>query len=280
MGLVHRYLLGGVLAICGLPALAGDAIAPEPWPQAASDLAPDPAVRYGVLPNGMRYVVLANHMPKGQVSLRFRIAAGSFQETDHQRGFAHFLEHMAFRGSAHVPDNEAFRILERFGAALGADSNAYTQQTETVYKIDLPKNGAAGIDTALMLMRETAGDLTLSESAVDSERSVVLSEERAGDTPAARIGKEQRAFLFRNQPIGSHLPIGDVETLKSAHAADLRTFYDAYYRPERATLVVTGDISPETIERKIKLRFTHWRGRGPAGSDPDYGMPEKRGQEF
>lgn len=280
MGLVHRCLLGGVLAVLCLPALAGDTILPEPWPQAASDLPPDPAVRYGALPNGMRYVILANRMPKGQVSLRLRIAAGSFQENEHQRGLAHFIEHMAFRGSAHVPDNEAFRILERFGAALGADSNAYTQQSETVYKIDLPKNGAAGIDTALMLMRETAGDLTLSESAVESERSVVLSEERAGDTPAARIGKDQRAFLFKNQPIGSHLPIGEVEVLKSAHAADLRAFYDAYYRPERATLVVTGDISADAIERKIKLRFTHWRGRGPAGRDPDFGVPEKRGEEF
>lgn len=263
-----------------LPALAGEAVRPEPWPQAASDLAPDPAVHYGVLSNGMRYEVLANHMPKGQVSLRFRIAAGSFQENERQSGLAHFIEHMAFRGSAHIADNEAFRILERFGAALGADSNAYTQQSETVYKIDLPKNDAAGIDTALMLMRETAGDLTLSESAVESERSVVLSEERAGDTPAARIGKDQRAFLFKNQPIGGHLPIGDVEVLKTARAADLRAFYEAYYRPERATLVVTGDISPEAIERKIKLRFTHWRGRGPAGGDPDYGAPEKRGREF
>jgi len=280
MELVHRCLLSGVLALLCLPALAGETIAPEPWPQAASDIAPDPAARYGVMPNGMRYVILPNHMPKGQVSLRFRIAAGSFQENEHQRGLAHFLEHMAFRGSAHVPDNEAFRILERFGAGIGADSNAYTQQSETVYKIDLPKNGAAGIDTALMLMRETAGDLTLSEAAVESERAVILSEERAGDTPGARVGKDQRAFLFRNQPIGSHLPIGEVEVLKTARSADLRAFYDAYYRPERATLIVTGDIQPAMIERRIKLRFIHWRGRGPAGGDPDFGVPEKRGLEY
>ncbi len=280
VGFAIRCLLGGVLAIFGLPALAGGTVAPEPWPQASSDLAPDPAAQYGVLPNGMRYVILPNHLPKGQVSLRLRIAAGSFQENEHQLGLAHFLEHMAFRGSTHVPDNEAFRILERFGAALGADSNAYTQQSETVYKIDLPKNSAAGIDTALMLMRETAGELSLTETAIEAERSVVLAEERAGDSPGARIGKDQRAFLFRNQPIGSHLPIGDVAVLKSAHAADLRAFYDAYYRPERATLVVTGDIQAAAIERKIKLRFTHWRGRGPAGADPDYGSPEKRRQEF
>jgi len=257
------------------------AIAPsEPWPQAESDLAADSAVTWGTLPNGMRYAIMPNQMPKGQVSLRFRIDAGSFQESESQRGLAHFLEHMAFRGSAHVKDNEAFRILERFGAAMGADSNAFTQQSQTVYKIDLPRNDPAGIDTALMLMRETAGDLSLSEAAVESERSVVLSEERVGDTPGARVQKAQMAFDFPGQPLGSRAPIGSVEVLKAAKSADLRAFYDAYYRPERATLVVTGDISPKAVERKIKLRFSHWRGRGPAGGDPVYGPPKARGEEI
>jgi zinc protease len=283
MARLVRNLLGVMLAAACLPALAGGrpAIAPSaPWPQAESDLPPDPAVTYGILANGMRYALMANHMPKGQVSVRLRIDAGSFQESESQRGLAHFLEHMAFRGSAHVPDNEAFHILERFGAAMGADSNAYTQQTETVYKIDLPKNDAAGIDTALMLMRETAGDLTLSEAAVESERSVVLSEERVGDTPGARVQKAQLEFDFPGQPLGTRSPIGSVEVLKAAKAADIRAFYDAYYRPERATLIVVGDISPRAIEKKIKLRFTHWRGRGAAGGDPVLGPPKPRSQEI
>ena len=279
---VVTTLLGGLLAALSLPVWAEGrtAIAPSaPWPQAESDRAADPAVTFGTLPNGMRYAVMANAMPKGQVSFRLRIDAGSFQEAESQQGLAHFLEHMAFRGSAHVPDNEAFRILERYGAAMGADSNAYTRQSETVYKIDLPKNDAAAIDTALMLMRETAGDLTLSETAVESERSVVLSEERAGDTPGARVQKAQFAFDFPGQPLGSRLPIGSVDVLRTARAADIRAFYDAYYRPERATLIVTGDISPQAIEKKIKLRFTHWRGRASEGGDPTLGPPKARGPE-
>jgi zinc protease len=269
-------------AVC-LPAWAEGrtAIAPSaPWAQTESDLAADPAVTFGTLANGMRYAIMANHMPKGQVSLRLRIDAGSFQESEAQQGLAHFLEHMAFRGSAHVPDNEAFHILERFGAAMGADSNAYTQQSQTVYKIDLPKNDAAGIDTALMLMRETAGELTLSDASIDSERPVILSEERVGDTPSARVQKAQIAFDFPDQPLGSRLPIGSVEVLNTAHSADLRAFYDAYYRPERTTLVIAGDISPVAIEKKIKLRFSHWRGRGSGGGDPVFGPPKPRGQEI
>ena len=281
---VARNLAGWLMAAACLPAHAEGRVAiaapSAPWPQAGSDLPADPAVTYGILANGMRYAILANQMPKGQVSLRLRIDAGSLQETDAQRGLAHFLEHMAFRGSVHVQDNEAFHILERFGAAMGADSNAFTQQSQTVYKIDLPKNDPAGIDTALMLMRETAGELTLSEAAVESERSVVLSEERVGDTPGARIQKAQLAFDFPGQPLGTHTPIGSVEVLKAARAADLRVFYDAYYRPERTTLIVAGDISPKAIEKKIKLHFSHWRGRGPAGGDPVLGPPKPRGQEI
>lgn len=283
MGRAVRVLASLVMAAACLPVCAEGRfpIPPSaPWPQAESDLAADPAVTYGTLSNGMRYAILANQMPKGQVSLRLRIDAGSFQESEGQRGLAHFLEHMAFRGSVHVKDNEAFHILERFGAAMGADSNAFTQQSQTVYKIDLPKNDPAGIDTALMLMRETAGELTLSEAAIESERSVVLSEERVGDTPGTRVQKAQLAFDFPDQPLGNRTPIGSVEVLKAARSADLRAFYDAYYRPERATLVIVGDISPKAIEKKIKLRFSHWRGRGPAGGDPVYGPPKPRGQEI
>ncbi len=276
-------VLAVMVLLAAMPAAAESRAATRPsapWPQSESDLSADPAVTFGTLPNGMRYAIMANQMPKGQVSLRFRIDAGSFQESESQRGLAHFLEHLAFRGSAHVKDNEAFHILERFGAAMGADSNAFTQQSQTVYKIDLPKNDPAGIDTALMLMRETAGELTLSEAAVESERSVVLSEERVGDTPGTRVQKAQLLFDFPGQPLGTRTPIGSVEVLKTARSADLRAFYDAYYRPERATLIVVGDILPKAIEKKIKLRFSHWRGRGPAGGEPVYGPPKPRGQEI
>src|SRR6185436_17089121 len=108
------------------------------WPQAHSDLAPDPAVRYGALPNGMRYAILRNATPKGQASLRLRFDAGSLMETDAQAGLAHFLEHMAFNGSEHVPEDEMVKILERRGLSFGADTNASTDFETTVYKLDLP----------------------------------------------------------------------------------------------------------------------------------------------
>src|SRR6185503_14817004 len=92
-----RVLLAAVtVALLSLPALPGHSQAPA-WPQATSDIPWDPAIRLGTLPSGMRYALMKNTTPKGEVSIRLRIGAGSLQEEDAQRGLAHFTEHMAFR---------------------------------------------------------------------------------------------------------------------------------------------------------------------------------------
>ncbi|MBU1520922.1 MAG: insulinase family protein, partial [Alphaproteobacteria bacterium] len=95
----------------------------DPWAQAASDVPADPAVRYGLMPNGMRYALMHNATPPGQASFRLRIDAGSLMERDDQQGLAHFMEHMAFNGTKDIPENEMLRILERLGLAFGADTN-------------------------------------------------------------------------------------------------------------------------------------------------------------
>src|SRR5579862_5313984 len=96
----------GVLAVFVLtaPALAApSSLKPGEWPQAHSDLKADPNIRFGALPNGMRYAILRNATPPGQASMRLRFDVGSLMERDDQQGLAHFLEHMAFNGSANVP---------------------------------------------------------------------------------------------------------------------------------------------------------------------------------
>ena len=136
------------------PQAAAPKLKPGEWPQSRSDLKPDPNIRFGALPNGMRYAIMKNATPPGQASLRLRIDAGSLEETDDQQGLAHFLEHMAFNGSKAVPDRgEMVKILERHGLAFGADTNAQTSFDATVYKLDLPKTDEDTIDTTLMLLR-------------------------------------------------------------------------------------------------------------------------------
>ena len=245
--------------------------AAKAWNFAPSDVPVDANIVFGVLPNGMKYALLKNSTPKDSVVLRMRFAVGSFAEAEDQRGLAHFLEHMAFNGSKGVPEGEMIKLLERKGLAFGADTNASTGFDETIYKLDLPNASDDLIDTGLMLMRETGSELTIDPAAVDRERGIILSERRARDTYQLRNLIDQLDFQMNGMTVANRIPVGTEEVIKTAPAARLRDLYDRYYRPERATLVMVGDFDPAAVEAKIKARFSDWKGRGPAGADPDIG---------
>jgi len=239
----------------------------------------DPAIRFGTLPNGMRYAIMKNTTPKGEVSIRLRIAAGSLHETEAQRGLAHFVEHMAFRGTTRVPDGELFKTLERLGLRAGADTNARTGELDTVYQFDLPNIDEQTIDTGLMMTREIASEITLNPDAFQAERGPVLSEERLRDGPGMRTYIAHNGFLLKGQLAADRAPIGKVDVIQNAPVSQLADFYRAYYRPERAQLIVVGDIDPDAIEAKIRARFADWRPTGTGRADPDFGTPSPRGQE-
>jgi zinc protease len=242
-----------------------------------SDVAPDPRVRFGVLPNGLRYAIQKNATPPGQAALRLWFDAGSLDETDEQQGLAHFLEHMAFNGSKNVPEGDMIKILERHGLSFGADTNASTNFSETTYQLDLPKTDDDTVDTSLMLLREAAGELTIAPEAVDRERGVVLSEERTRDSPGYRVFVNTFGFQLQGQRPPQRLPIGKTEILKTAPAQRIRDFYQAWYRPENAVVVAVGDFDVDAMEAKIKSRFGDWKAVGPAGVKPDLGPVAKRG---
>jgi zinc protease len=260
-------------------AVAPVKLAPGQWPQAKSDVAADPAIRFGALPNGMRYAIERQPTPAGQASVRLRFDAGSLMESDQQQGLAHFLEHMAFRGSKGVAENDMVKILERHGLAFGADTNAQTEFEQTIYKLDLPKTDDETVDTALRLMREAASELTIAPDAVDHERGVVLSEERTSDSPAFQVFKSRLAFQLQGQLMASRIPIGKVDVLQHAPASLIADYYHRYYRPERAVLVVAGDFDPAAMEAKIKARFSDWKAVGPPGAEPDLGKVAPRQAE-
>jgi zinc protease len=275
-----RFLLrlaacfGVALGVLGLPDLPRAAAAD--WPQQHSDMPADKAVRFGTLPNGMRYAIMHNETPKGAVSMWFNIEAGSLQESDAQQGLAHFLEHMAFRGSRHVPEAEVWPGLQRLGMAIGADANAGTSQAFTVYQFNFPRNDAATIDGGLLRLRDIASELTLAQAAMDAERGAVLSEERLRDTPAYRAIKQMLRLVFPDDIYVSRMPIGQTEVLAHAPVSLIRDYYDAFYRPERATLIIVGEIDPAEIEAKIQKLFADWKPTGPAGHDPVRPTPGPR----
>ncbi len=260
-------------------AAAGQVAPSAPWAQAASDIPADPAVRYGLLPNGMRYALLHNATPPGQASFRLRIDAGSLMERDDQKGLAHFMEHMAFNGTKEVPENEMLRILERLGLAFGADTNAFTSFDQTAYLLELPRTNDETVDAALRIMREQVSEALMAADAVDDERGVIEGEERMRNTPQLRIAKAQFGLLASGQRLSNRFPIGDLDIIRTAPRERFVEFYDAYYRPNRATFIAVGDFDVEVMEGKVRAAFESWTPKAADGPDPDLGQVAARGPE-
>ncbi|MFC5342824.1 M16 family metallopeptidase [Brevundimonas staleyi] len=281
MSNARRLLLvaaSGLALLSALPAAAQTAPS-APWPQVASDIPVDANVRFGTLPNGMRYAILRNATPPGQASLRLRIAAGSLMENDNQQGLAHFMEHMAFNGTTNIPENELLRILERLGLAFGADTNAATGFDQTFYQLELPRTNDETVDTALRIMREQVSEALMNPEDIEAERNVIVGEERTRNTPGLRSAKAQFALLAPGQRMSNRLPIGDMDIIRTAPRERFVEFYEAYYRPSRATLLAVGDFDVDQMEAKIRGAFENWEPKAADGPEPDLGQVAPRGPE-
>lgn len=262
-------ILAALLAAFALPLAAPSlAQAPEftplaeaesPWPFAQSDLPPDPSYRTGVLDNGMRYIIRPNATPPEQGMVQLWVDFGSVAEAEDQRGWAHFIEHMAFNGSTNLPEGEMVRLLEREGLAFGADTNASTGFDTTRYMLNLPRNDMDLLDTALMLMRETASELTFAEDAVEREKGVILSERRVRDTYQLRSALDSLEFFYPQSRLSQRLPIGTEETISNATGSAMRDLWQTWYRPENVALIVVGDYDAAAVEAAIAEHFADWQ---------------------
>ena len=258
--------IAAAAVLAAVPAATAPQPAISPWGIPFTDVTPDPAIHYGRLPNGMRYAIIRNATPPGTASIRLRFGFGSIGEAENERGLAHFIEHMAFNGTTHVPEGEMVKILERQGLAFGPDTNALTGFDTTIYLLELPKVDTEHLDTAFFLLREVAGEVKFDPAAVDRERGVILGEKRARDSFQLDQVVDLITFQMPQTPYPNRIPIGTDQVIKTASAATLRNLYRRYYRPENATLVFAGDVDPAVIEARIAATFGTWKGVGPAGA--------------
>ena len=261
--LALSLLLSTALASPSLAHGDHDAATPHGWDPAQweledSEFEPEAGWHFGKLDNGLRYIIRRNDRPENTALVRMEIAAGSLDERPDERGYAHYVEHMAFNGSANVPEGEMIKLLERLGLAFGADTNAFTSFDRTQYKLDLPRADEELLDTALMLMRETASELTISEEAVQREKGVILSERRVRNTYSLQNVIDSLEFAFPDALLPARLPIGTEETLEAADAAKLRAFWEREYVPADTVVVVVGDFDPAMVEAKIAEHFASW----------------------
>jgi zinc protease len=262
---MKRLLL---IAVLMAAARLGAAI---PFPQAASDLPPDPAARFGSLPNGLRYVILPNREPKNRASLRLLVLSGSLEETEDQRGLAHFLEHMAFNGSTHNPPGTLVEYFQRLGMSFGGDTNAYTDFDHTAYQIELPDVQPATLAKGLQVFADFAGGLLLRPDMIAKERPIILSEKRTRDSIEYREFVASYEFELGGTLFPRRLPIGLQSVIEEAQRDRFLSLYNTWYRPERMVVIVVGNIDPPAVEKQIAAAFGGVTDRAPLPADPDLG---------
>jgi zinc protease len=200
------------------------------------------------LDNGLQVLVLEKHaMPVVAVQVWYHV--GSVDEPNGLKGIAHLFEHMMFRGSKNFGPQEHFKLVK----AVGGECNAYTSDEETVYYERLP---ADKLDLAIRLEADRMESLKLDQKVLDTERQVVMEEYRmrVDNDPLGSTTQDLREFLFPDNPY-KYGPIGKMLDIQNFTVKDCQQFYNKYYAPNNATLVIVGDVEAEKVFKMVEARF-------------------------
>jgi len=235
----------------------------------------DPHVIVDTLPNGLRYYIRKNAKPEKRAELRLVVKVGSILEDDDQRGLAHFLEHMAFNGTARFPKNKLVSYLESVGMRFGPDINASTSFDETIYELQIPTDSASIEGKAFDILEDWARSMTLDTAEISKERGVVIEEWRLGRGADARMADKQLPILLKGSRYADRLPIGDKRTLETFKPDAVARFYSDWYRPDLMAIVAVGDFEPAAIEQLIKSHLSDVPARPNARPRTKYGVPDQ-----
>ncbi len=236
------------LFLISLPAFAQDTN-PVASPEAAKSPIDIPYEKF-VLDNGLTVVVHQDDKaPIVAVNLWYHV--GSKNEKAGITGFAHLFEHLMFNGSENFND-DYFQALERVGAT---DLNGTTNRDRTNYFQNVPKNA---LDLALWMESDRMGHLlgAIDQDKLDEQRGVVQNEKRQGENQP--YGKVWGTIAENTYPEGhpySWSVIGSMEDLNAASLEDVHEWFKTYYGPNNATLVIAGDIDPQTAREKVEKYF-------------------------
>ncbi len=229
-----------------------------------SRIPPDPQIRTGTLDNGLRYYVRRNSRPEGRAELRLVVNTGSVLEDEDQRGLAHFVEHMAFNGTANFPKLDIVRFMESIGMRFGPSVNAFTSFDETVYMLQIPTSDSAVIDRSLLILEDWAHNVSFEPEEIDKERGVIMEEWRGRRGATARVQDQQIPTLLAGSPYATRLPIGTTDVIQNASHDRLVQFYRDWYRPDLMAVIAVGDFDAADVEQRVRDRFA----RVPAATTP------------
>lgn len=280
--LLCALLLAVVLGFSGETASGQRSRAmPDRWEHESSDIAVRPDIRFGHLANGMRYAWLSNSEPDQRSYVRLHVDVGSLSETDAEQGMAHFLEHLAFNGSKRFPAGTLIEWFQKQGMAFGADTNASTSFSETIYMLDLPTSDEETLREGFEVLRDFADALLLEPEEVEAEKGVIDGEERERDSAGARTAEKWLRRMYHGTRYADRLPIGTKERRDAFTAKSVRRFYETWYRPENMTLLLVGDFEDYDPTALIKKSFSSMKAPESAPQEePANVTPEIKGQFF
>lgn len=251
---MYRLLLHLSLLTAASLFLPGRVLADGPVD--AKALTSDPRVRSGVFSNGLTWMYRQHNNPPGKMALLLFVDTGSLNETDNQRGLAHFIEHMCFNGTEHFPPGKLIPYFESIGMQFGADLNASTGFESTRYTLFLPDATPPQVDKALLVLSDFAFRAQMLDTEIEKERGIILSEKRARDNVASRLQEAEWKALHAESLFAQRLPIGVEEVLNTARRDVFTAYYQRWYRPDKMTLVCVGDAAADDIVPLIEKNFS------------------------
>lgn len=200
-----------------------------------------------MLANGLKIVTLEdNSCPVVAIQVWYHV--GSKDEDPERTGFAHMFEHMMFRGTDRLGPEDHFEYIR----GTGGNCNAYTSFDQTVYVQKVPKNQ---LPMVFWLEAERMSALKVDEEGFATERAVVEEERRMGlNQPYGSVPEKILPQVFQEHPY-KWMPIGNIEHLRAATSEELLRFWETYYVPNNATLVVVGDVDHEWVEEEAQKAF-------------------------
>ncbi|GAB5559346.1 MAG: insulinase family protein [Synoicihabitans sp.] len=254
--MIPRSIFAIVAAVvASFGAVAQDAPRQGVWAHEQSDLAPHPAVQWGSLDNGFRYALMPHDAVPGSATLQLLVLAGSMDEADDERGLAHFMEHMAFRGNQSFSADEMEQFFHELGIEFGSDINAVTAFDHTAYTLDFREASLPLLDRGLELFRNFADGVRFTPEEIEQERGVILSELRGRDNITAKGQFDSMGSLFEGLTFIDRSPGGSYESVAALSLEQFQSFYDRFYRPDLMVLVGAGDFDLDEMKGLIAERF-------------------------
>lgn len=261
----HRSIVVSALAL-GTGLIAGVCAG---FGASAQPLPTDPSLVRGTLENGLSYIVRKNEQPPGRVGMYLHVSSGSLNETEKQRGIAHYLEHMAFNGSENFPPGSVIPLFQSMGMSFGQHQNAFTSFDQTAYVLMLPDVKPETIATGTKFLADVAGRLTLPAAEIEKERQIIIEEKRTRAGAQQRVSEQILPKRMPGSLIGQRVPIGVEETILGVQQQDFLDYYRKWYVPTNMTLMMVGDMPEAEMEAAIKAAFAGLTGKGPMPTDQD-----------